>query len=84
MMTNLELLKKLDKDIQELGEIDNCDEYADGYCTAINHARDIVDDYICMVKESEREDLKALLPKEVGEEYVFKADGNEINIARVE
>lgn len=67
-MTNSELLKKLDKDIQELGEIDICDEYADGYCTAINHARDIVDDYICMIKESEREDLKALLPKEAGEE----------------
>lgn len=83
-MTNLDLLEKLDKDIQELGEIDNCGQYADGYCSAINHARDIVDDYIRMIKESEREDLKAILPKKVGEEYVFKAGGSEINIVRVE
>lgn len=82
-MTNSELLKKLDKDIQKLGEIDNCDEYTDGYCSAINHARSIVDDYICMIKESEREDLKALLPKEAGEEYVFKSDGAELHIWRV-
>lgn len=78
-----ELLKKLDKDIQELGEIDVCDEYADGYCTAINHARDIVDDYICMIKESKKKGFEKLLPKEVGEEYEFKSDGAELHIWRV-
>ncbi len=82
-MTNSELMKKLDKDIQKLGEIDNCDEYADGYCTAINHARDIVDDYICMIKESKKKGFEKLLPKEVGEEYEFKSDGAELHIWRV-
>lgn len=81
-MTNSELLEKLYKDIRKLGEIDNLVEYTDGYCTAIDDALSIIDDYICEIKESRQENFEKLLPKEIGEEYEFKSDGAEFHIWR--